>query len=316
MGARLLNGKSIHYLFYFWSSARNRLEAFIQSRSEWCISRQRTWGVPIPTLYDEATNTAVLEPESITHIVSVLSEKGASYWWEAPVDEFLTADLKSSGKTYRKGTDTMDVWFDSGSAWTMVGDRSSGGHLADVILEGSDQHRGWFQSLLLTYLSANGPVINGQSAPKAPYKTIITHGFVLDDALEKMSKSDGNVISPVSILNGTAFKAKTGKVSLHSYYYYYYFQLLTLFDAFFFSKAFRPQGADVIRVWAATSDYTTDISIGRDVVDAAIAKLDRFRRLLKFCLGNLRADTKPIRSFDKEDLTVVWLPPFLLDRRA
>ncbi|CDZ97171.1 isoleucyl-trna synthetase [Phaffia rhodozyma] len=273
--------KSLSDVEFVPASSRNRLQAFIKSRSEWCISRQRTWGVPIPALYDESTDEAILNSESVSHIIDVLSEKGLSHWWDAPVDVFLTPALRESGKTYRKGTDTMDVWFDSGSAWTNVADRSSSGHVADVVLEGSDQHRGWFQSLLLTYLSADAKVMNGESKPVAPYKTIITHGMVLDDSMEKMSKSDGNVISPVSILDGTAFATNGNKSKL------------------------GPQGADVLRLCAAATDYTTDLSIGKSSIEKASSQLQRFRVLLKFCVGNLRADTQPISSFHRDDLSVI-----------
>jgi len=182
--------------------ARNRLESFVSSRSEWCISRQRVWGVPIPSLHHPDSNTSVLTPSSLTHILSVLEEKGVEYWWEGPVSEFLPKGLAEETATreseWVKGTDTMDVWFDSGSSWALLPERGSE-KFADVCLEGSDQHRGWFQSQLLTKVSVSD---KGDS----PYKTLITHGMVLDGKGKKMSKSLGNIVDPLTVVNG-------GKVS-------------------------------------------------------------------------------------------------------
>jgi isoleucyl-tRNA synthetase len=168
--------------------ARNRLEAFVQSRSEWCISRQRSWGVPIPALFDEA-GKPLLNSESLSHIISVLESKGTDHWWTGPVSDFAPPN-----GVYTKGNDTLDVWFDSGSSWTLLN------RVADVYLEGSDQHRGWFQSSLLTHLTA---------APTAPYKNLITHGFIMDENGQKMSKSAGNGLSPMEVVNGTEVSART-----------------------------------------------------------------------------------------------------------
>jgi isoleucyl-tRNA synthetase len=172
----------------------------VTGRAEWCISRQRAWGVPIPALYSSSSEP-LLTGESLAHILPILAKHGTSYWWTAPVEEFLPPSLRGSSEGWTKGTDTMDVWFDSGSAWTMLPDRSAQAKpRADVVLEGSDQHRGWFQSLLLTSI-ASADVPAG-STPKAPYGTVITHGFTLDEKNDKMSKSEGNVISPLDIIHG------------------------------------------------------------------------------------------------------------------
>lgn len=184
--------------------ARNRLQAFIRSRSEWCISRQRHWGVPIPALHHPTTGRVVLDNDSLSHIIGILEEKGrgVEYWWEGDVEEFLPPAL-SGEEGWEKGTDTMDVWFDSGSSWSLLEGLEGAGNgetrtaLADVCLEGSDQHRGWFQSQLLTAVgSSDGAEV------KKPYKTLITHGMVLDEKGKKMSKSVGNVVSPMGIING------------------------------------------------------------------------------------------------------------------
>lgn len=187
------------------SLARNRLTSVVHSRSEWCISRQRVWGVPIPALYHIPTDTAVLTASSLTHILEVFERKGVGYWWDGPVSKFVSPELAAQyggdvEQTWRKGSDTMDVWFDSGTSWAMLpppGEGQGRTHRADVCLEGSDQHRGWFQSQLLTAVS-----VAEEKRPESPYGTLITHGMVLDEDGRKMSKSLGNVISPLTVIHG------------------------------------------------------------------------------------------------------------------
>ena len=181
--------------------ARNRLEAFVMSRSEWCISRQRSWGVPIPALHD-VNGDPLLSADSLTHIISVLEEKGTDHWWSGPVEDFIPPSHKDEVLT--KGNDTLDVWFDSGSSWTLLEEanlRPVSEPLADVYLEGSDQHRGWFQSSLLTRLST-------ESVP--PFAALITHGFVMGEDGQKMSKSAGNGMSPMEITHGTTVSFPRG----------------------------------------------------------------------------------------------------------
>jgi isoleucyl-tRNA synthetase len=181
------------------NSGKPRLESFVKGRSEWCISRQRAWGVPIPALYDE-NGAAVLTDESVAHIISVIGDRGSDAWWTDAEDDpaWIAPGLQGS---YRRGKDTMDVWFDSGSSWTQTEGR------ADVYCEGTDQHRGWFQSSLLTYLSASGHAV-------APFRKLITHGFTLDQEGKKMSKSIGNVISPNEIIEGQLLPRVWIKVGL------------------------------------------------------------------------------------------------------
>ncbi|KAG6831068.1 hypothetical protein H0H92_012991 [Tricholoma furcatifolium] len=246
-------------------SARNRLESFIRSRSEWCISRQRVWGVPIPALHRLDSDRAVLDTLSLDHILSVIEEKGIAHWWNGPVDDFVPPSLREEGRplseVWRKGTDTMDVWFDSGTSWSMLGEAGFGKdrkHLADVCLEGSDQHRGWFQSQLLTAIGSAD-----QNSPSlSPYGTLITHGMVLDQAGKKMSKSLGNIISPLTIVLG-------GK-----------------------NQKLEPAyGADTLRLWAATVEYWRDMSIGPTVLTQVVESLRKIRNSARFMLGSIGDDT-------------------------
>jgi len=159
--------------------------------------------VPILSLHSKVTGEAILTSDSLSYIINVLDRKGTVSWWEGPVEDFVSPSLAAQHppNTLMKGTDTMDVWFDSGTSWSLIpsqGIRSKDDTLSDVCLEGSDQHRGWFQSLLLTYIGAS----DGGVPPQAPYSTLITHGFMLDEKGKKMSKSLGNVISPTTIING------------------------------------------------------------------------------------------------------------------
>jgi isoleucyl-tRNA synthetase len=161
--------------------------------------------VPIPALYD-AQGVPVLTDESLACIISVLDAKGVDHWWSGPIEDFVPPSLE--GKELTRGFDTLDVWFDSGTSWSLIeaaGLRSADDSepLADVYLEGSDQHRGWFQSSILTRLAA----LQGKT-PTAPYRNLITHGFTTDEAGAKMSKSLGNGISPMDVVNGNPDKVR------------------------------------------------------------------------------------------------------------
>lgn len=244
---------------------RARLESFVKGRSEWCISRQRAWGVPIPALYN-ADGVAVLTDESVAHIMSVINERGIDAWWTDAADDkaWIVPGLEGS---YRRGKDTMDVWFDSGTSWTQSE------QVADVYLEGTDQHRGWFQSSLLTH------VASGKGG--APFETCITHGFTLDQDGKKMSKSIGNTIAPNQIVDGSLLPPMKIKKSN---------ELASL-----------ALGADALRLWAATSDYTRDLIIGQSVLQSNYAALRKYRVILKMLLGSMHpsARTAPLTKLDQ-----------------
>ena len=229
---------------------KNRITPMVSDRSDWCISRQRSWGVPIPVFYDEVTNEPLLTEETIAHIQAIFAEKGSDAWWELSVDELLPASYHNNGHTYRKGQDTMDVWFDSGSSWAAVAQlRPELKYPVDMYLEGSDQHRGWFQSSLLTSVAVN---------EIAPYKTVLTHGFVLDEKGHKMSKSVGNVVDPNQIINGGKNQQKE-----------------------------PAYGADVLRLWVSSVDYNADVPIGQTILKQLMDARNKIRNTARFLLGNL-----------------------------
>jgi len=233
------------------SQGENRITPMVADRSDWCISRQRSWGVPIPVFYDEETGEPLLNEETIAHVQAIVAQKGSDAWWAMPVEALLPESYRNNGRRYRKGTDTMDVWFDSGSSWAAVAQqRSELSYPVDMYLEGSDQHRGWFQSSLLTSVATNGC---------APYKTVLTHGFVLDEQGRKMSKSLGNVMDPLIAING-------GKNQ----------------------KQDPPYGADIMRLWVASVDYSSDVLIGKTILKQMSDVYRKIRNTARFLLGNLQ----------------------------
>jgi isoleucyl-tRNA synthetase len=172
-------------------------------RSDWCISRQRVWGVPIPVFYDAETKEPLITSESIQHIRNLVSIHGSDCWWKMTNEELLAPIYRNNGRQYIKGTDTMDVWFDSGSSWYAVFADKQFLLPVDLYLEGGDQHRGWFQSSLLTSGTQFSPFDNVAAVSgKAPYKKVTTHGFVLDEKGRKMSKSLGNILEPSTVIAG------------------------------------------------------------------------------------------------------------------
>ncbi len=242
--------KAIAEVTWIPAQGENRITAMVAERSDWCISRQRSWGVPIPVFYDEETKEPLLNEATINHVQAIVAERGSDAWWELSVAELLPEPYRSNGRSYRKGTDTMDVWFDSGSSWAAVANQRDELHYpVEMYLEGSDQHRGWFQSSLLTSVAVNG---------HAPYKTVLTHGFTLDEQGRKMSKSIGNTVDPAVIING-------GKNQ----------------------KEEPPYGADVLRLWVSSVDYSADVPIGKNILKQLADVYRKIRNTARFLLGNL-----------------------------
>lgn len=248
-------------------SSKNRLLPMLKSREDWCISRQRVWGVPLPIFYHKLTGEPLLNSETVDHVEQLFRAKGSDCWWKLPVVDLLPPSFSSQVSDFVKGTDTMDVWFDSGSSWCGVLKES--GCVADMYLEGSDQHRGWFQSSLLTSIAAQG---------KAPYRSIVTHGFVLDGKGNKMSKSLGNVISPNDILHTKQF------------------------------------GADVIRLWVSSTNYSnvSGVNLSEEILQQSKEGLQRVRNSVRFMLGNLsgfdpKRDLLPYNELTELDRYILHL---------
>ncbi|KAI1614447.1 isoleucyl-tRNA synthetase [Exophiala viscosa] len=267
-------------------TGKSRLRSFVENRSEWCISRQRAWGVPIPAIYHKSTGEAVLSPESIAHIIGTIKERGIDAWWsDAPDDPaWIVPGLPSDASEYVRGTDTMDVWFDSGTSWTQMledGPTPQPAPLADVYLEGTDQHRGWFQSSLLTNIAYQKSMQHRSDSAAhvhAPFRTLATHGFTLDAQGKKMSKSLGNVIAPDQIIKG--FGATGGAIPM------------TGTGKNKQKREVHPLGPDALRMWVANSEWTKDVVISDTVVSAAHNALDKYRLIMRLLLGML-ADFKP-----------------------
>ena len=243
--------KAIAQVNWIPAQGENRITSMVSERSDWCISRQRSWGVPIPVFYEATTREPLLNKDTIAHVQAIIAEKGSDAWWELSVEELLPEPYRSDGKTYQKGTDTMDVWFDSGSSWAAVLDQREVLRTpAEIYLEGSDQHRGWFQSSLLTSVATHA---------QAPYKTVLTHGFVLDENGRKMSKSLGNVVDPAIVITG-------GKNQ----------------------KQDPPYGADVLRLWVSSVDYSNDVPLGKGILKQQADIYRKIRNTARFLLGNLK----------------------------
>lgn len=274
--------KSLDAVRFIPGGGKERLRSFVKNRSEWCISRQRAWGVPIPAIYEKETGQAVLTEESITHVMGVIEDRGIDAWWtdDAWDPAWVPPSLRrAQPKTaFIRGKDTMDVWFDSGTSWTQIVDpktKDSKITQADVYLEGSDQHRGWFQSSLLLHI-AQQQATYPMAQLQAPFKTLITHGFTLDERSHKMSKSVGNVISPDQIMDGTLLpplkrKAQSGKSS----------------DTADTQPSYDGMGPDALRLWVASCDFTNDVIISRAVLKGINGTLSKYRVTFKLLLGML-----------------------------
>ncbi|MGY6172011.1 isoleucine--tRNA ligase [Candidatus Mycoplasma pogonae] len=215
---------------------KKRLKTMIENRDDWTISRQRTWGVPIPVFYDE-NKKPIMDAEIFDYVIDLVSQYGTDIWFEKTVDELLPE--KYRGRNWTKENNIMDVWFDSGSTSIAVEPDNFQAPF-DLYLEGSDQYRGWFNSSLINSVAFRG---------KSPYKQLVSHGFVVDEKGRKMSKSLGNGVAPLEVIN--------------------------------------KYGADVLRLWVANSEYTNDVSISENILKQNVEIYRKLRNTMRFLLGNL-----------------------------
>jgi isoleucyl-tRNA synthetase len=223
---------------------RDRIHGMVENRPDWCISRQRLWGVPITMFYCKECNSELMTEPILDYVVSLVREHGADIWFEREAKDLMPAGTrcpKCGGETFKKETNILDVWFDSGVSHAAVLEhRPNLTSPADMYLEGNDQHRGWFHSSLLESVGTRG---------RAPYRNVLTHGFVVDGEGKKMSKSVGNVIDSQTIIDG--------------------------------------YGAEILRLWVAAEDYTEDIRISEEILKRLVEAYRRIRNTSRFILGNL-----------------------------
>ena len=235
----------------------DRIKNMIKNRPDWCISRQRFWGVPIPLFVNKETNELHTDTSKILDkVADIISRENIEGWFD-----YDKSKLVDNPDEYYMVTDTLDVWFDSGVSHIAVMKQRGLGDTADLYLEGSDQHRGWFQSSLITGMAI---------MDKPPYKNVLTHGFVVDANGQKMSKSQGNVIAPQSII--------------------------------------KSKGSDILRLWVATTDYTKEMHISEEILKRASEGYRRIRNTIKFLLSNI-SDYSNENSKTPDELTLVdkWI---------
>ncbi|HSP35324.1 MAG TPA: class I tRNA ligase family protein, partial [Thermoanaerobaculia bacterium] len=234
--------EQIHKTTWHPKWGEERIAGMVENRPDWCISRQRMWGVPITVLYCEKCNEPVHSPELFAKVKEIFSTEGADAWYERPASDFYAKACKCGGTEYRTELDILDVWFDSGSSHIAVlKKRPELTWPAAVYIEGHDQHRGWFQSSLLI-----GTGIEGG----APFEQVVTCGFILNEAGDKMSKSKGNALSPQDVI--------------------------------------KQYGADILRLWVSVSDYTSDIPFGPQILAKAADSYLKIRNSgARYLLGNL-----------------------------
>ncbi|MDH3444648.1 MAG: isoleucine--tRNA ligase, partial [Deltaproteobacteria bacterium] len=231
---------------------KDRIRGMLESRPDWCISRQRSWGVPIPAVYCKKCNEVTLTQELCEHVACIFEKEGSDAWFARPVNELIPAQLQCSncrGKDFYREEDILDVWFDSGISHASVVelDPRLGGR-ANMYIEGSDQHRGWFHTALLTSLATRR---------RAPYESVLTHGFTLDGKGRKMSKSMGNTIAPQDIL--------------------------------------KKHGAEILRLWVSAEDYREDVRISDEIINRLVEAYRRVRNTARFLISNLY-DFEPVKN--------------------
>ena len=238
-GLRDKSLKAIEEVQWIPERGKNRIKSMVESRPDWVVSRQRAWGVPLAIFVNKETGQPLKDQDVNDRISKSFEKKGSDAWFDIKSDQFLGDKYNSD--EWEKVNDILDVWFDSGSTHAFVLEGEDGlGSPANLYLEGSDQHRGWFQSSLLESCGTRG---------KAPFKQVLTHGFVMDKDGRKMSKSLGNVILPDDLIN--------------------------------------QYGADVVRLWVVSSDFTEDLRVGQEIMKANVESYRKIRNTFRFLLGNL-----------------------------
>ena len=236
----------------------DRITNMVKDRNDWCISRQRAWGVPIPIFYCSDCGKPIINDETIKAVANLFRTKGSDMWFELDASEILPDGFKCEcgGTKFTKETDTMDVWFDSGSSnGAVIKGREDLAFPADLYLEGNDQYRGWFQSSLLVSVANYGV---------APYRNVLTHGMVIDEERRKMSKSLGNGMDPLEII--------------------------------------KTNGADILRMWIASSDYKSDIKISKDIISQLSEGYRKIRNTARYIIGNINDFNPDVNAVKYEDM--------------
>jgi isoleucyl-tRNA synthetase len=258
--------KSIDETIFYPSKGKERLKAMIETRPDWCVSRQRVWGVPLPIFINKNTKEILVDDEVIENIAKIYEKEGSDCWFSDDHQRFL--GTKYNPDDYEKMSDIVEVWFDSGSTHSFVLEkREDLKWPASMYLEGSDQHRGWFHSSLLESCGTRG---------RAPFESILSHGFVVDGKGLKMSKSVGNVIAPEDIL--------------------------------------KKYGADILRIWVASSNYAEDLRIDYSILDQHADSYRKIRNTFRYLLGNTNDEFKEIDLNNLDLKTLPELEQFMLHR--
>lgn len=236
--------KEIQKVRWIPTWGQDRISSMVRDRKDWCISRQRKWGIPLPIFFCKECGEPLIDKDAMLDVADMFRKEGSDSWFIKPVDEILPEGIKCSkcgSSSFRKETDIMDVWFDSGVSHAAVcGQRRDLSCPADLYFEGADQYRGWFQSSLLTSVATTG---------KAPYKTVVSHGWVVDGEGKKQSKSLGNGMDPQEIVN--------------------------------------QYGADILRLWVASSDYHVDVRLSQEILKQLSEAYRKIRNTARYILGNL-----------------------------
>jgi len=249
--------------------SKNRLKPMIENRPDWCISRQRSWGVPIAFFRKKDTKEIILDDEILENIALIFDKRGADAWYDMEIDELLPENSKYNPDELEKINDILDVWFDSGSTWNSVlksGNYDAGEFPASLYLEGSDQHRGWFQSSLL---------LSSAIEKISPYRSLITHGFTVDEKGEKMSKSKGNVVAP--------------------------------------DKVIKQYGSEILRLWVALSDYQNDLKISNSILKQTAEHYRKVRNTFRFLLANINDLEEKRDEFGELDKWILNRAYFVFD---